>query len=49
MQLTYNQIQMRGKEHIGTWKLLQAVHKDLLCNYSPSTRATHEINPSQVD
>ncbi len=26
------------KKHIGTWKLLQVVHQELLCNNSPSTR-----------
>ncbi len=49
MQLTCTQRQGKGKEHIGTWKLLQAVHKELLCNYNPSTRAAQEISPFQVD
>ncbi len=31
-----------------TWKLLQAVHKELLCDNSPSTRIVEEVNPLQV-
>ncbi len=31
------------KKHIGTWKLLQVVHQELLCNNSPSTGIVEKI------
>ncbi len=37
-----------GKKYIGTWKPLQQVHQELLCNKSPSTRIVEEVNPLQV-
>ncbi len=44
MQLTCTQRQGSCKEHIGTWKLLQVVHKELLCNksfYKSGSRNQH--------
>ncbi len=32
MQLIRTERQVGHKKHIGTWKLLQAVHQELLCN-----------------
>ncbi len=49
MQFINTQRQGRCKEHIGTWKLLQTLHQQLLCNYSPSTGTVEEGGPFQVD
>ncbi len=49
MQLIRTQRQRGGgKKHIGTWKLLQAVHQELLCNNSPSARIVEKVGPFQV-
>ncbi len=36
------------KEYIGTRKLLQALHKELLCNNSLSTATAEKVSPLQV-
>ncbi len=36
------------KKHIGTRKLLQAVHQKLLCNNSPSARTVEKVCPLQL-
>ncbi len=44
MQLISTERQVGDKKHIGTWKLLQAVHQELLCNNSPSTGIVEEVH-----
>ncbi len=39
---------MGYKKHIRTWKLLQAVHQELLHNNSPSAATIEEVCPLQV-
>ncbi len=43
MQFIRTERQVGYKKHIGTWKLLQAVHQELLCNNSPSTGIVEEV------
>ncbi len=48
MQQFPTERQVRHKKHIGTWKLLQAIHQELLCNNSPSTGIVQEVCTLQV-
>ncbi len=43
-----NQRQGRDKKYIGTWKLLQALHKELLCDNNSSAETALEICPLHV-
>ncbi len=49
MQLIHTQRQGRDKEYIGTWKLLQALYKELLCNYSPVLAYPDPNKPYIID
>ncbi len=47
-KLICTQRQRGDKEYIGTWKLLQAVHQELLCNNSHSARIVEKVCPLQA-
>ncbi len=45
MQLICTKRQIGYKKHIGAWKLLQAVHQELLRNNGPSTGTVEQACP----